>query len=335
MLKIIFLLILIINLPIIIFFKRITKLIGIYDKVDNFRKFHKTDIALFGGTLIFINLSFLVFFDLLLNLNLLNESTSTREYFSFYFGIALFFFLGLYDDKFDLSANKKLFLNFFIVLFLILLDDTLVIKQLNFTFLEKTIDLRNFSHLFTILCVLLFINALNMFDGINMQAATYSVIIFVIFISKDIYIHLSIILIFSLIIFLVFNSQNKMFLGDSGTHLLAFVISYIIIKSYNIEQSFSPEEIFIILSLPGLDMFRLFLLRIIKGKNPFKSDRNHIHHLILRKMSLINTFLLIQLIIIINILFYYYFQNKLNVLFLNLFSYIVLFLFFSKGRKKN
>ena len=52
-------------------------------------------------------------------------------------------------------------------------------------------------------------------------------------------------------------------------------------------------------------------------------------------MSLINTFLLIQFVIIINILFYYYFVNKLNVLFLNLFSYIVLFLFFSQGRKKN
>ena len=92
MLKIIFLIILIINLPIVIFFKRIIKLIGIYDKVDNFRKFHKTDIALFGGILIFINLSFLIAFDLLLNLNLLNENTSTREYFSFYSGIALFFF---------------------------------------------------------------------------------------------------------------------------------------------------------------------------------------------------------------------------------------------------
>ena len=335
MFELIFLLLLITNIPIIIFFKRITKLIGIYDKVDNFRKFHKSDIALFGGILIFINLSFLFIFDFLLNLNLLNESTSTREYFSFFFGIAFFFFLGLYDDKFDLSANKKLFLNFFIILFLILLDDTLVIRQLNFTFLENTIELRNFSHLFTILCVLLFINALNMFDGINMQVATYSIIIFVIFLSKDIYVHLSIILIFSLIVFLFFNFQNKMFLGDSGTHLLAFVVSYIIIKSHNIEQIFSPEEIFIILSLPGLDMFRLFLFRIIKGKNPFKSDRNHIHHLILRKMSLIKTFLLIQFIIIINILLYYYFQNKLNILFLNLFSYIVLFLFFSQERKKN
>ena len=174
-----------------------------------------------------------------------------------------------------------------------------------------------------------------MFDGINMQTATYSIIVFIVFLSKGIYINLSIILIFVLIIFLVFNFQNKIFLGDSGTHILAFIISYVIIKSHNIEQSFSPEEIFIILSIPGLDMFRLFLWRIINGKNPFKSDRNHIHHLILKKMSPINTFLLIQFFIIINILLYYYFQNKLNILFLNLFSYTILFLFFFQGRKKN
>ena len=74
-----------------------------------------------------------------------------------------------------------------------------------------------------------------------------------------------------------------MFLGDSGTYTLAFIISYIIIKSHNIEEIY-PEEIFIILSLPGLDMLRLFILRIFKGKNPFHSDRNHIHHLILKNI---------------------------------------------------
>ena len=30
--------------------------------------------------------------------------------------------------------------------------------------------------------------------------------------------------------------------------------------------------------LPGIDMLRLFLERILK-KNPFKGDRNHLHHL--------------------------------------------------------
>jgi hypothetical protein len=37
--------------------------------------------------------------------------------------------------------------------------------------------------------------------------------------------------------------------------------------------------------VPGLDLFRLFFERIIKGKNPFFPDRNHIHHLLLKKMS--------------------------------------------------
>ena len=126
--------------------------------------------------------------DFFLNLNLVKEIITTREYVSFFLGIIIFFLIGIYDDKFDLSANKKLFLNFFILLFLILLDDNLVIKELNFSFLKYTIELRNFSHLFTILCILLFLNALNTFDGINLQVASYCILIFFIFILKDIYI---------------------------------------------------------------------------------------------------------------------------------------------------
>ena len=335
MFEIIILLIFIINLPIIIFFKSITSLIGIFDKADNIRKLHKSDIPLFGGILIILNLLFFLIIDSFLNLNLIKEIHSTREYFSFFFGCILFFILGVCDDKFDLSANKKLILNFFILLFLILLDDNLVIKQLNFSFLEAPIDLRNFSHLFTILCILLFSNALNMFDGINLQVATYCLIIFAIFLLKDIYLILSIILICVLIIFLIYNFFNKMFLGDSGTYVLAFLISYILIKSHNIEQKFTPEEIFIILSLPGLDMFRLFLLRISKGKNPFYSDRNHIHHLILKKFNSFQTFLIIQIFIISNLILFYIFDDKLNILLLNLFSYLMLFLIFFHKRKRN
>ena len=89
-----------------------------------------------------------------------------------------FFLIGIYDDKYNLSANKKLFLNFFIILFIILLDDSLVIKKLNFSFFDNPIYLKSFSHLFTVLCILLFLNALNMFDGINLQAAFYCLIFY-------------------------------------------------------------------------------------------------------------------------------------------------------------
>lgn len=332
--EVIFLLILIINIPIVIFYRTITKIICINDRADNVRKLHKTDIPLFGGILITFNIIIFSILDFFLNLNLINELYSTREYFSFYLGIIFYFLLGIFDDKFDLSANKKLLLNIFILIILIFLDNNLVIKQLNFSFLENPVELRNFSYPFTILCILLFSNALNMFDGINLQTATYCLIIFLIFIFKDVFFLISIILICVLILFLFYNFFNRMFLGDSGTYVLSFLISYILIKSHNIEQKFEPEEIFVILSLPGLDMFRLFLLRIWKGKSPFTSDRNHIHHLILKKFRSFQTFLIIQVFIISNLLVFYFVDNKLNVLFINFSSYLILFLYFFLRKEK-
>ena len=70
-----------------------------------------------------------------------------------------------FDDKYDLSATKKLFINFFVIFFIILLDENLIVRELNFSFFENKIELRNISTLFTILCFLLLINALNMFDA--------------------------------------------------------------------------------------------------------------------------------------------------------------------------
>ena len=324
----------IINMPIIIFFNPITKFINIFDVADNVRKFHKNNVPLFGGILIIYNLIFFFVLDYFLNLNLSQEIVNKREYFTFCIGTIIFFCIGLFDDKYNLSANKKLFLNFFILLFLTLMDDNLVIKQLKFSFFENPIYLNNFSHLFTILCVLLFLNAINMFDGINLQTATYCIIIFSIFLFKGIYISLSIIFICILILFLFYNSLNKIFLGDSGTQVLAFVISYVLIKSYNLNQSFTPEEIFVILSLPGLDMFRLFLLRVFNGKNPFSPDRNHIHHLIENKFKKFKTFIIIQFFLLINIMLFYVIENKINVLILTILAYLILYKIFTQKGKK-
>ena len=324
----------IINMPIIIFFNPITKFVNIFDAADNVRKFHKNNVPLFGGILIIYNLIIFFILDFFLNLNLFQEIVSRREYFTFCIGTIIFFFVGLFDDKYNLNANTKLFLNFFILLFLTLMDDNFVVKQLSFSFIENPIYLNNFSHIFTILCVLLFLNAINMFDGINLQTANYCIIIFFIFLFKDTYNSLSIIFICILILFLYYNFFNKIFLGDSGTQVLAFVISYVLIKSHNLNQEFTPEEIFVILSLPGLDMFRLFLVRIFYGKNPFSPDRNHIHHLINKQFNTFKTFIVIQLCILTNVILFYVIENKLNVLILTITTYLVLYLiFYQKGKK--
>jgi len=52
--------------------------------------------------------------------------------------------------------------------------------------------------------------------------------------------------------------------------------------------------------LPGLDMLRVFFIRISKKKNPFSADRIHLHHLLiargLNRMNILIIFLLLTLL---------------------------------------
>ena len=82
------------------------------------------------------------------------------------------------DDKFNISASKKfLFLSVIIILSLIF-DESLNIQIIRFSFLEKEFYLSQYSIIITCFCFLVFLNAFNMFDGINLQSCSYSIIIF-------------------------------------------------------------------------------------------------------------------------------------------------------------
>ena len=45
------------------------------------------------------------------------------------------------------------------------------------------------------------------------------------------------------------------------------------------------EQIFFLLILPGIDMLRVFIIRILNKKNPFKADSQHLHNLISKKLK--------------------------------------------------
>ena len=100
---------LLINIPVVVFYNPITKKINLYDYGDQKRKFQKTPVALIGGLLLIYNLIFFSiisqFIDFKINYDY--NFTNTREYFSFFGGLILFTLIGLYDDKFNLSANTK------------------------------------------------------------------------------------------------------------------------------------------------------------------------------------------------------------------------------------
>jgi len=281
------LLIFLVNFLIYIKFSFFETKYNVFSFPDKLRRFHKKKTSLFGGIFILTNLiiSF-VYFIFSSNEVIIFEKTYfyinneyyLRSFFSFLFGSIFFFFLGYLDDKFKLSPFNKLFGSALILFIIILVDSTLLIKILKFQSIPHKIYLDEFSFFFTVLCFLFLNISLNMFDGIDLQAGIYVLIIFVILILNKILIFLIIPIVLGVIFYLYLNYKKKTFFGDSGINILSFIISYIFIKSYNFKDIFYADEIFIILILPSLELIRLSFTRTLSGKNPMIGDRTHIHH---------------------------------------------------------
>ena len=275
----------------------------VFDIPDFKRKIHKKTIPLLGGLLIFINF-FFFFIVNYLNSKIFFFQGSNIGFEIFIFSIIMFFILGYYDDKNDLNSSKKFISMILILSFSLFCDNELIIKKLSFSFLENEINLNNFSSLVTILCFLLFINAFNMIDGINCQSSTYALLILIIFLTKNILILFCIVILIPLVFFIYYNYKDKIYLGDSGTLILGFLISYMFIKSYNLNFIQYVDEIFLIMCIPGYELLRLFIKRIIKKKNPFSADKNHLHHYLIDKYTWLETFIFFQVILFLPFLTY-------------------------------
>ena len=79
-------------------------------------------------------------------------------------------------------------------------------------------------------------------------------------------------------------------MGDSGIYILATILGLKLIEIHNNSQFyFSAENIFILLMLPGIDMLRIFVERIINGKMFLTPDNKHMHHYLLKKFGLSKT----------------------------------------------
>ncbi len=301
---------LILNLLIILFSKKLIFYFNVYDFPDKKRKFHKNKVSLFGGTIILINLVQLLIFDFFFNEIII----SNLNIFFVFSGFILFYLLGLIDDKKDLNSNLKFFLEIIIISLIMFYDKNIIIEKLYFNSIDLTINLGIYSYIFTALCIVIFLNAINMFDGINLQAGIYSLIVLftlILFSSEYMFI---IILCISLTAFLYLNYNSKIFLGDSGTYSLGFLISYLIITTAKDTGyiSLSADKIFILMMLPGLELIRLFFIRLIKKRHPFSSDRNHIHHILIQKFSHNKTTLILLFLTVMPIIFIFQFEKNLH-----------------------
>jgi len=177
------------------------------------------------------------------------------------------------------------------------------------------------------------INALNFYDGINGQSLIFflNIFLYLLIISENYKFYGF--LIFIIVFLLFLNLQNKLFLGDNGIYVLAIILSTSIIYEHNVFGNFDfVDEIFFLLILPGYDLLRLSITRIIKGKNAFYGDRNHIHHLLIDKFTLIKSNLFLVLLNLLPIfLFSFIGLNFFIIMILFTFLYVFLILKLSQN----
>ena len=288
---------------VLIFYSRKTSStqLNILDIPDLNRKKHKKPTPLIGGfqIIFFLSIFFLIdkFVAEILNIN-----------FKIYLFSLIIFFVGFIDDRNNLSGYIKIFTIYTITLFFLLNSDDLVLNELYFSTFDKIFSLNSYNIFITSFFILILINAFNLSDGINGLAVGIAIIWLIylnfIFFSKIDLFMMS--LIFFLIINFYYIYNGYYFLGDSGSLLLSSFIGLLTINNYatlDLESNLIPvEKIFILFMIPGIDMARVFLIRVFKKKKPFHGDRIHFHHLLIDKFSLKKSLMIYFLTIIIPLL---------------------------------
>ena len=283
-----------------------------------FNVFDKNKIPLIGGLFLFIGL-------IINKIYLLNNSLLSIYFVDLFYLISIFI-VALLDDRFSLDPYFRLI--FIVITFSLFINyEYIFIQTLNFKYFSffYTPDNNFIKIILPIFCIIVFINAYNFTDGINCLATLLGISWFTyLAIKYHFLIEIYFIFFIFMVLFLFLNYKNKSYLGDSGNYIISIIIGYLLITiNRTLPNSIYIEEIFLLLIIPGLDLIRLFFIRIRKKQSPFKGDLNHLHHHLYKKYGLFKT--LIIYLTLVNLPMYIFLINEEALIFLIFFSIIVYF----------
>lgn len=245
--------------------------------LPNKRKIHSKNTAYTGG----ISISFIFLFTLQV-LDVFDRNLALILSMSFLISL-----VGLIDDKYHLNTGGKLSLQIIPIFYLIIFESLVLshIGEYNYFKLE----LGSFAVPFTLLSVLFLTNAFNYFDGLDGTLAftTISVIGILFFLIQDQNFNLFLITILvPIAVFLCFNFSvlklPKLFLGDSGSLLLGFIISFTLIYLAN-QKSIHPILLAWSVVIFVYEFLSVNFIRLKNNKNPFKAGQDHLHHELFKK----------------------------------------------------
>jgi UDP-N-acetylmuramyl pentapeptide phosphotransferase/UDP-N-acetylglucosamine-1-phosphate transferase len=273
------------SIPVII---NISGLRGLMDNPVK-RSSHKTPTPTFGGVAIFagILIGYMIW-------NFGDEGILIHKVFA---GTVILFFLGVKDDLYALSPTKKMVVQVLASAIVVIGSDLRIYDLFGIFGISHIPYI--ISILLTIFIFVAMINAFNLIDGIDGLAGGIAMIASTGFGMWFLVNHhyslacLALCLAGSLVGFLRFNfSQNqKIFMGDTGSLIIGYITTVLAVKfihlnvmhAWEADISFvsAPIIAVVILIIPIFDTIRVFSIRILRGKSPFKADRLHMHHLLI------------------------------------------------------
>lgn len=260
----------------------------------NARKIHKVPMPRLGGLAIF--LAFLLGY-------MLYGEISTQML-SILIGSFLLILVGIVDDIHSVKARYKLIVQIVAAAIVVLYGDLSFTELSVFGYNIYFNDF--FGSLLSIIFIVAITNAINLIDGLDGLAAgissiyflTIAIIAFILNRIGGLDVIISLIMLGSTLGFLFHNfPPAKIFMGDTGSLFLGFMISIIALLGYKVTTFTSLIVPIVILAIPIFDTVFAILRRLIKGQNIGVADKEHFHHQLLKmKYSPTKSILIIYVI---------------------------------------
>ncbi|MFW0093605.1 MAG: MraY family glycosyltransferase [Coxiella-like endosymbiont] len=255
--------------------------VGFVDRPNN-RKCHGKEVPLIGGIALFFSFCF----------SLLTLPISLLPHRGVLAGSGILVLIGMVDDFSDLSSKLRL-CGQLLAAFLMIICGNVVLANLGNLFFFGDLKTGLLAIPVTILIILANINAMNMIDGQDGLTGNIALgqSLLLLFLSDKLNARLDFrllfILIVLLIVFLGFNMRlpwrkhAAIFMGDSGSTFIAFLLSWIAIDlSQQNSALVQPMTVFWIMAFPIFDLINVIILRLRQRKPVLMASHDHLHHML-------------------------------------------------------
>ena len=260
----------------------VARKVGLVDTPGG-RKTHDKDTPLIGGIGIFLGLLAGLF---------MNPETLVN-YQPLLAIASVLLITGLVDDYFPLPAVVRLGIQVLAAWFMCTWGENQLLT-LGRLFTDSELFLGRWARLMTIFATVGVINAINMIDGMDGLSGGLGLVCLLFLAAATFWSgNNPALFIFSataiacLAAFLLLNYRapvNKsalIYLGDSGSTLLGFILAWLLIEaSQGGSGRVIPASVALwFIAIPLMDTVYLFIARPLAGKSPFEPGTDHLHHL--------------------------------------------------------